>query len=150
MVLWYVSSCIFHILPWSNSSSYMYMKRSSRNWWYLVPIFGISKINLFPNNNISKILKVKISTGDPNQYSKQAFGAIIILFIPTVAYKCSDSNLTDELQWGRINRQPYSQSWSFVVACVQVAVYHTSSQINHQWFVGHVASIVLQRPWQIW
>lgn len=50
------------------------------------------------DNNISKILKVKISTGDPNQYSKQAFGAIIILFIPTVAYKCSDSNLTDELQ----------------------------------------------------
>lgn len=30
-----------------------------------------------------------------------------------------------------------------MVACVQVAVYHTSSQINHQWFVGHVASIVL-------
>lgn len=98
------------------------------------------------DNNISKILKVKISTGDPNQYSRQAFGAVIILFIPTVAYKCSDSNLTDELQRGRINRQPYSQSWSFVVACVQVAVYHTSSQINHQWFVGHVASIVLQRP----
>lgn len=44
------------------------------------------------------------------------------------------------------NRLPYSQSWSFAVAyaCVQVAVYHTTPQINHQWFVGHVARIVLQ------
>lgn len=82
---------------------HMYMKRiqATHNiYWSSSRIGTIYDQFIFKQDNeFPKIPRVEILTGDPNQNSKKAFGAIIILFIPTVAYKCSDSNLTDEQQW---------------------------------------------------